>query len=193
VEVPSLALDRSGPLTLEAYVTPTQTRYNKHAYLLGVLDQITLRINRDSGKWKLHTVREAGSDEIGPVRFVENRRVHIAGIRTGREHRLYLDGKQVKCRPAEGALVEPGHPFQLGSGFVGVLDEVRVSKVARYDRDFQPAPQFEPDPDTLALYHCDEGAGAVLTDSSGNNHHGRLIGVRWVPADAAQDPGPPPP
>ena len=54
---------------------------------------------------------------------------------------------------------------------------------ARYDKDFTPAQRFEPDADTLALYHCDEGIGDILKDSSGNGHHGKIVGAKWVKAD----------
>src|ERR1019366_7642082 len=66
-----------------------------------------------------------------------------------------------------------------------IMDEVRFSKVARYDKDFTPAKRFEPDADTLALYHFDEGAGDVLKDSSGNGHHGKIVGAKWVNADGS--------
>src|SRR5437764_6610313 len=62
---------------------------------------------------------------------------------------------------------------------------MRISKVARYDKDFTPAKRFEPDADTLALYHFDEGSGDVLKDSSGNNHHGKIVGALWVRADSS--------
>ena len=45
----------------------------------------------------------------------------------------------------------------------------------------------EADKDTIALYHFDEGNGEVLKDSSGNNHHGKIVGAKWVrvgPPDA---------
>src|SRR5262249_50785740 len=41
------------------------------------------------------------------------------------------------------------------------------------------------DANTMALYHFDEGAGDVLKDSSGNNHHGKIIGATWEKADGA--------
>ena len=65
------------------------------------------------------------------------------------------------------------------------ITEVRISKVARYDKDFTPAKRFEPDADTLALYHFDEGSGDVLKDSSGNGHHGKIVGAKWVKADGS--------
>ena len=67
--------------------------------------------------------------------------------------------------------------------FDGQLDEMRLSTVARYDKPFtppRPDARFKPDKHTLALYHFDEGAGDVLHDSSGNGHHGKIVGAKWV-------------
>ncbi len=67
--------------------------------------------------------------------------------------------------------------------FHGIIDEVRISNVARYDQDFTPARRFENDDQTLALYHFDEAKGDVLKDSSGNGHHGKIVGAKWVKVD----------
>jgi formylglycine-generating enzyme required for sulfatase activity len=64
--------------------------------------------------------------------------------------------------------------------FTGRIDEARVSQTARYERSFTPPETFGSDADTLALYRFDEGAGDVLRDSSGNNHHGKIVGAKWV-------------
>jgi hypothetical protein len=46
--------------------------------------------------------------------------------------------------------------IKLGAGLDGSIDELRVSKVARYNGDFTPPNQpFKPDADTLALFHFD--------------------------------------
>ncbi|MCX7423389.1 MAG: leucine-rich repeat protein [Planctomycetia bacterium] len=65
------------------------------------------------------------------------------------------------------------------------MDEWRISKVGRYEKDFTPPQRYETDADTLALYHFDEGTGDVLKDSSGNNHHGQIVGAKWVQADGS--------
>jgi hypothetical protein len=62
----------------------------------------------------------------------------------------------------------------------GQLDEVRISSTARYDKGLQPSRRFEPDDETLALYHCDEGQGDTLTDSSGHGRHGKITGAKWI-------------
>ncbi|MCA9122000.1 MAG: hypothetical protein H6822_11995 [Planctomycetaceae bacterium] len=67
--------------------------------------------------------------------------------------------------------------------FCGQIDEVRVSTGARYHEDFKPEKRFDPDDETLALYHFDEGEGGQLTDSSGHGHHGKIFSGRWVRPD----------
>jgi glucose/arabinose dehydrogenase len=59
--------------------------------------------------------------------------------------------------------------------FPGLLDEVRVSSVARYTATFTPqTARFSTDASTVSLYHLDEGAGQTLADASGNNRSGFL-------------------
>ena len=62
----------------------------------------------------------------------------------------------------------------------GIIDELRISKFARYTADYTPQLRLEADEHTLALYHFDEGAGDVLADSSGNKHHGKIVNAKWV-------------
>ena len=68
--------------------------------------------------------------------------------------------------------------------FHGTIDEVRISKSVRFDKDFTPTNRFETDANTLALYHFDEGGGDVLKDSSGNAHHAKIVGAKWVTVDS---------
>jgi formylglycine-generating enzyme required for sulfatase activity len=69
------------------------------------------------------------------------------------------------------------------------IDELRISKIARYDAPFTPPPApLASDANTIGLYHFDEGQGDVLTDSSGNNHHGKIMDAKWVPGIAAGPP-----
>jgi serine/threonine protein kinase len=129
-----------------------------------------------------------------------NQLIHLAGVYDGKgEIRFYVNGRLQNCMPAQD--VKPSnfpltlggnwHGSDKGSRFLGRMNEVRISTVARYDRDFTPIRRFEPDKDTIALYHCDEGEGAVLKDSSGNGHHGQIVGAKWVKADGSPISPPP--
>lgn len=107
---------------------------------------------------------------------------HIAGSFDGQTMRLYIDGKEESSRdfPAGRAFDYEG-PVRIGGAsynakpfaFRGVIDEVRVSMVARYTADFVPATRFEPDADTVALWHLDENSGQVIEDATGR-HPGHL-------------------
>lgn len=85
---------------------------------------------------------------------------------------------------AEKHDVGPSYP-----SFRGWLDEIRLSDVVRYDRNFVPPTlPFVSDARTVALYHCDEGGGDLLRDHSGapgGPSHGMIryggepAGPRW--------------
>jgi serine/threonine protein kinase len=102
--------------------------------------------------------------DSGAARFYYNGT--LAGTKLYQTHRLVSDA-----------------PFQIGTYFPGLVDEVRFSKIARYTEDFTPKVRLESDEDTLALYHFDEGHGDVLKDSSGNGHHGKIVRAKWFRVD----------
>jgi WD40 repeat protein/serine/threonine protein kinase len=186
VRIPSLILDRAGVFTLEAFATPGQQ--NKRTQLVGVPFQIAVNTDKKDGvdTWKFTVLTEDDELAIFGPPVEAGKRVHVAGIWTGDQMSLFLDGMRIAEREVKRQTLrkpKPEHgPFTLGLFYFGTMNEVRVSKVARYDKDFTPVKRFEPDPDTLALYHCDEGAGDTLTDSSCNNHHGKIGGAKWVKA-----------
>jgi formylglycine-generating enzyme required for sulfatase activity len=64
--------------------------------------------------------------------------------------------------------------------FQGKIDQVRISKVARYNNNFAPVTSVANDEATLALYNFDDGAGDVLKDASGNGHDGKVFGAKWA-------------
>lgn len=67
---------------------------------------------------------------------------------------------------------------EILDSFAGYIDEVRISKVARYDpRNAYSAPKgkFDSDDDTVALWHFDErNRATTFRDSSHNKYN--LIG-----------------
>ena len=75
----------------------------------------------------------------------------------------------------------------LHSIFDGLIDEVRISKGLRYTKDFDVPDDgaFEPDNDTMVLYHFDEESGGTIKDYSKNGVDGKLVGkIQLVPSDA---------
>ena len=69
--------------------------------------------------------------------------------------------------PNDPYLVLGAEKFDAGAAYDGFLDELRISSSLRYAGAFtRPTSPFATDADTAALYHFDEGAGAVAGDSA---------------------------
>jgi hypothetical protein len=76
--------------------------------------------------------------------------------------------------------------FNPTANVVYKLDELRVSNIARHTANFTPADApFEPDSNTVTLYHFDENGDdprniGKAIDSSGNGNHATITGVKYV-------------
>jgi eukaryotic-like serine/threonine-protein kinase len=200
VDLPTLHYDGSHPITIEATIVAHQ-----------IVKRGTVIGNRGSGGMGLNfpvgdtgPISSFGTFRVTDVNGVRDfyshqsvrpgSRLHVAGVLDSLNASLFIDGKQ-QDNKSLSATYEPGrNEFAIGGNpragselatpFSGLIDELRISKIARYTTDFTPQSRFEPDSDTLSLYHFDEGQGDVLIDSSGNNHHGKIVNARWVPGIA---------
>lgn len=112
---------------------------------------------------------------------------HVAGVYDGTTVRAFVDGKPVAELAATGKRKTSARPLFVGadpnssnapsSFFRGSLDDVRLSKVARYSAAFTPPQRHEPDADTVWLLPCDEDFGPWSPDTSGHGRHGRRRGT----------------
>jgi len=100
---------------------------------------------------------------------------------------FFVDGLERECKVSDpggnyGLDHLTGGRFAIGKGieeefYNGLLGEVRLSDILRYTGDFTPPSKpLEPDDHTAALWRF-EGKGKELLDSSGNNHHGTIVGA----------------
>jgi hypothetical protein len=75
-------------------------------------------------------------------------------------------------------------PRRPGDRFVnyfnGVIEQLRISKGARYFDDYVPPAVLDADKDTLLLYRFDEGQGETIHDASGRGNDARLESAAWV-------------
>jgi hypothetical protein len=112
---------------------------------------------------------------------------HLAGVHDGREIRLYVDGQLAAQSPARGPRRVDAGSLLVGVGrdaqgrfvdaFAGALDDVRLSRSARYAADFAPTPRPQPDADTALLLPCDADFGPWTADRSGGERHARRLGA----------------
>jgi hypothetical protein len=204
VEIPSLKYDGSHPITVELVANPRDDAHFRQLVIIGNYDY-SAKDGQDFGlalfqrgdsyptptfaSWSLaYAAKNKRSHSlIGPPEaWKAGRPSHIAFVGEGRKYLIYFDGKLWKHSemgddpaPSDKSFTIGGNPLLKGF-FGGKVDEIRISKVARYKRDFNPVARHEPDKHTVALYHCDEGRGKKLVDSSGNKHDGKIVGATWV-------------
>lgn len=200
VTIPELRYDGSHPITLEALVIPHRRDDSPpRTCVLGNVELSGLAIHYRPDEWLFH-VNDGREKNRGYVTVSSddpprlNTPVHVAAVYDGKDVCLFIDGKLQsdsgftihphKASPFDfmvGADPDPqGKPHQF---FKGIIDEVRISKVARYRKDFTPSKdKFASDPSTLVLYHFDEGEGDTAKDSSDNKYDGRVQGAKWVKA-----------
>ncbi|MBL9093593.1 MAG: protein kinase [Planctomycetaceae bacterium] len=206
VTVPGWKYRGEHPLTVECWIVWKRSEHGSPLGFLcgdaqgagfGISENSTGKAELPDNVWNFavndgqyHNIRL----EVPPPRGVP---VHVAAVFDGKnEIRFYIDGK-LRGRAAIPNEYRPSAvPFTIGANpgdgdtfseyFRGVVDEFRISQTVRYDADFTPPARYESDPQTIALYHFDDGTGDRLTDSSGRGHHGQIVSSMWVPGvDAA--------
>ena len=164
-----------GPMTLEAFIQPDQT-----AGYVGVIaktqnSDYALFLDEGVPVFSLH-VGGAYRNVEGGDKLPTDRMSHIAAVYDETHLTLMVDGKPVGQVPASGPRRENELPLYLGAdpdaggrptrGFRGLIDEVRISKVARYADVFQPVARHQPDDATVLLIHADQQVGPFLIDHS---------------------------
>lgn len=113
---------------------------------------------------------------------------HVAAQWVGGESALYLDGERLGINTLAEFGLDPGGSLHVGCWpdrdmvHEGLIDDVRVSGVARYDVEGFDPPEgaFVNDDDTFLLWHFDEGEGDVAKDG--------VAGVKLVLDDVAWVP-----
>lgn len=113
--------------------------------------------------------------------------VHYAGVwdpSTNRA-RTYVNGVEFCDEALTSPIQNNSEPLRIGIDWDwgcpmhGLIDEVRISSVARYNGTFTPTTAHTPDADTMALYSFDAYSGSTLYDRSGNGNHGVIDGAVW--------------
>jgi hypothetical protein len=134
-----------GAFTLEAIVTPADTKHSGPARIVGVSWDGQARnftLGQERGKWSLR-VRTSGGDPNGHLHESATdglvpERAHVAVTFDGKAIRLYVDGRLAeKKEGVDGDLDawDPSFPFILGNEYRDTRDWAGVIRfVAFYDR-----------------------------------------------------------
>ncbi|MDA1054559.1 MAG: hypothetical protein O3C40_29360 [Planctomycetota bacterium] len=197
---PALHYGGDHPITLDAWVRPIDA--SAYACIVGDPEGGGMGLISDGLKFGFGVHNGTNYQlALSNNQVVAGQLVHLAGVFDGSHVKLFVDGiLQDDSVKLDGHLnpstmpitigANPGRSFTVTNFFHGVIDEVRISKVARYSGNFTPASRFTPDDDTMALYHFDEGQGEIVHDASENGHHGLIQNATWVDGIGGASPHP---
>ncbi len=195
-----LALEITGPITLEAWVRPTSTSGLQNiiarGYTTGPNGEIFLRIV--FGTYQVGSFVEGKAfgftSSSVPAQDI-NSWVHVAGVYDGEKWRLFRNGEllaenlvaasggfPMRARWAIGARGGGGE-----RGFNGNIRDVRIWSIARTQqqlRDGMENPPKENEEGLSGHWPMKEGAGRRIEDVSGNEAHGFAHNAPWGPSNA---------
>jgi hypothetical protein len=191
-----------GPITVEGWARIREYKGRRAFITKTQGSEFGIFVNDGKPDFSVHLGGRYVSARAKKPALRKNRWHHIAGVHDGREVRLYVDGRLVAAKKGTGKRKRNGHPFYIGadpdgrgrpmSFFDGLIDEVRISTVARYRGErFDPPRRHERDGQTALLLHMDRVFGECHPDLSGRCANARARdGARLIELETAIAPGP---
>ena len=193
VAIPTLSMPEKGPWTIECRFSANDKYGDLFSYVGGL--RLWIVPARSEVHWRARKSSGEFCEGRWPIRLQS---IHTVALSYDEARlQLFVDGKwigELDAPDVELARLPQNPPLKaiatLGSlphpdtHLAGTIEQFRLSNTSRYTGDYTLHARFTPDEHTVCLYHFDEGDGDVLTDASGNGHHGKIVGATWVPADA---------
>jgi hypothetical protein len=152
-----------------------------YALLIGDNGRLHARLGTTGNNW--------GQVESGALTWTSGTWYHVAASFDGATVRVFRSGTQVASAAQTGTLLAGANKLYFGgfrydwnpTDFLnGVIDEVRLSRSARYTANFtEPTAAFSNDANTVGLWHLNENAGTTAADSSGNSLTATLSNATW--------------
>jgi 3',5'-cyclic AMP phosphodiesterase CpdA len=194
VESGALKLPIDAPLTVEAWVKPANLEGRRGLVNKTEWAEFGIFVSDGKPTFSVYAGSKYVNANAPAGALVTGRWQHVAGTFDGTEARLYVDGALVGSGTGSGERRRNSLPLLIGadpdsvgkptSFFEGLVDEVRISKVVRYEGPkIAPARRFDPDPDTVLLLHLDRNLGPWTLDASAAGAHADRVGkATFVPA-----------
>lgn len=122
----SLLKDKTDSVTFEAWVKPNNIS-SSNQVILTKPNEFTLSINNSKINWK------AGSQiaTVASVSLKNNEYVHISAVKTADSLRIYVNNAEaLAVKYTGGAIAGNDNKIEIGGGFAGNIDEVRIWNAA---------------------------------------------------------------
>jgi len=198
-----------GPFTVEAWVMSSHdtngaivSNIKIGGFSLEVAGTPQFRVQTDA-----RTVNERRVSNLKPAIIAKakdslpfGRWTHIAGVYDGAQIALFINGRKVASTNATGARLSSDKSLYIGARpngawntfnfsypliyWRGAVDDVRISRVARYTRDFKPDATLAPDTSTVFGMSNDRQVGPFVPVEGAVQAHATIKGQpRLAPAE----------
>lgn len=187
--VPTFHYDGTQPITVEARILCSDAKVSFPLSLSNGKDGLSVQV--DPRNWHFSVGTKNGPVHVpaGPIKL--DKWIHFAGVFTGDRALLFIDGKLRNSKPVKGSFLPANAPLLLGAKksfaanetfyFRGQLKEVRISRSAKYMKDFPVPERLEVEKDTVLLLPFVEGSKDIARDASKYDHTAKLSNCTWVP------------
>gem|GEM_PF-6686468 len=201
------SLDLAGDFSVEAWIKPGPRAATDEMHLVShhdfdggsgwvlLLDKGRVELivyGRENFDWQGYS---AGNAEA-PAYVVPGKWAHVAGTLHGRTLRVYYDGVLRDTQEIGALFVRGNYQGDLHLGraawkddyrYEGELDDVRLSRLARYVGATAPKPTtlLPVDAATVAAWRFDEVAGTTLLDATSNHRDGAFLAGPSAPKRTA--------
>ncbi|MFP2908885.1 LamG domain-containing protein [Pyxidicoccus sp. 3LFB2] len=204
-----LPLEISGPVTLEAWVRPTNINGIQNiiarGYVLNPTGEVYLRILFGSLQVGSYMDGKQFANASGVLPTGDaNQWIHVAGVHDGQKWMIYRNGELLgeAAQPGGGALPIRAR-WAIGAkgggserGFNGNIRDVRIWSVARTPAQIKEDMNNPPGENAEGLvgyWPMDEGRARRIVDRSGNEAHGFVHDAQWTAQTPPEPQTPPPP
>jgi len=140
-----------GNFTAECWIYPTASP--NQPIIMGQWNgsySWAIQMSNDSSR-NLRFLTSSVGDQVSSTAVALNQWSHVALVRNGNTFDIYLNGTSVKTATNSAALLASTDAFTIGNNagggqpFQGYIDEVRISKMARYTSNFTAPSESFPD------------------------------------------------
>ena len=171
-------IPNSAALTIEAWVRPGVSNTTGLVIVHGD-DYTGWSLELDSGRATLWLLTNQGWRSAQHSTVLQaGQWYHVAATYSSGTAQLFVNG--IASTAVSVGTLTQGPALQIGGlagypYFNGIIDEVRISNVARYNANFSvPTSPYAVDANTVRLWRFDEGNGQVTADVSGSGNSGTL-------------------
>ena len=193
VESGAFELPAASPFTLECTYTPDEAAVSGNHGLVAKTQgsEFAFFLNGGVPQFDVHlTAPNAGAGRyvtaVSSLKLEAGETYHLAGVWDGQEVVIYVDGMPVGRAAGDGVRTLNDLPLYLGGDpdgrgdltrpASGGLNDVRLSKTARYAGEFDVPRNYEPDGDTVLLFPLDRRVGPLFPSREGKGVVGRAVG-----------------